>query len=126
MAQNKKGTPQNTPDRKKQIIIGVIALIVLLNIMWTIMQNKFTPKLEEFKAAMSVLEQRIEKLEKGGMPDVAELKEDFAALKEISAKFSEKLTQSVKSEEDQLAYLEAQVAAQKARIEELKKISLGD
>lgn len=123
MAQNKKGTPQNTPDKKKQIIIGIIALIVLLNIMWTIMQNKFTPKLEEFKAAMSVLEQRIEKLEKGGMPDVAELKEDFAALKEISAKFSEKLTQSVKSEEDQLAYLEAQVAAQKARIEELKKFA---
>ena len=123
MAQNKKGTPQNTPDKKKQIIIGIIALIVLLNIMWTIMQNKFTPKLDEFKASMAALEQRIEKLEKGGMPDVAELKEDFAALKAISAKFSERLTQSVKTEEDQLAYLEAQVEAQKARIEELKKVA---
>ena len=123
MAQNKKGTPQNTPDKKKQIIIGIIALIVLLNIMWTIMQNKFTPKLDEFKASMAALEQRIEKLEKGGMPDVAELKEDFAALKAISAKFSERLMQSVKTEEDQLAYLEAQVEAQKARIEELKKVA---
>ena len=123
MAQNKKGTPQNTPDKKKQIIIGIIALIVLLNIMWTIMQNKFTPKLDEFKATIAALEQRIEKLEKGGMPDVAELKEDFAALKAISAKFSERLNQSVKAEEDQLAYLEAQVEAQKARIEELKKVA---
>ncbi len=124
MAQNKKAVPPaKTPDRKKQIIIGVICLIVLLNIMWTIMQNKFTPKLEEFKSAMAVLEQRIEKLEKGGMPDVAELKEDFAALKEISAKFSERISNSVKTEEDQLAYLEAQVEAQKARIQELKKIA---
>ncbi len=119
MAQNQKGTS----DKKKQIIIGVICAIVVLNIMWTIMQNKFTPKLEEFKTAMTVLEQRIEKLEKGGMPDVAELKEDFAALKAVSAKFSERLTHSVKAEEDQLAYLEAQVEAQKARIEELKKIA---
>ena len=113
-------------NKKKQIIIGIVCAIVALNVMWTIMQNKFTPKLDEFKASMAALEQRIEKLEKGGMPDVAELKEDFAALKAISAKFSERLTQSVKTEEDQLAYLEAQVAAQKARIEELKKISLGD
>ena len=124
MAQNKKGTPQNKPDKKKQIIIGIIALIVLLNIMWTIMQNKFTPKLDEFKAAMSVLEQRIEKLEKGGMPDVAELKEDFAALKAISAEFKEGLAKSVKAEEEQLAKFEAQVEAQKARIEELKKFSI--
>ena len=127
MAQNKRAAPQaKAPDKKKQIIIGVICAIVFLNIMWTIMQNKFTPKLEEFKSTIAALEQRIEKLEKGGMPDVAELKEDFAALKAISAKFSERLGQTVKTEEDQLAYLEAQVAAQKARIEELKKISLGD
>lgn len=124
MAQNKKGTPQNKPDKSKQIIIGIIALIVLLNIMWTIMQNKFTPKLDEFKATIAALEQRIEKLEKGGMPDVAELKEDFAALKAISAEFKEGLAKSVKSEEEQLAKLEAQVEAQKARIEELKKFSI--
>ena len=44
-------------------------------------------------------------------------------MKTISAQFSEKINQSVKTEEDQLAYLEAQVEAQKARIESLKKIS---
>jgi predicted RNase H-like nuclease (RuvC/YqgF family) len=124
MAQNKKGTPQNKPDKSKQIIIGIIALIVLLNIMWTIMQNKFTPKLDEFKATIAALEHRIEKLEKGGMPDVAELKEDFAALKAISAEFKEGLAKSIKAEEEQLAKLESQVEAQKARIEELKKFSI--
>ena len=117
----KKNSPK--PDTKKKIIIGVVAVILLLNIMWTIMQNKFTPKLDEVKAAMSALEQRIEKLEKGGLPDVADLKEDFAALKAVSDKFAERLNSSVKAEEEQLASLEAQVEAQKARVESLRKMA---
>ena len=117
----KKNSPK--PDNKKKIIIGVVAVILLLNIMWTIMQNKFTPKLDEVKAAMSALEQRIEKLEKGGLPDVADLKEDFAALKAVSDKFAERLNSSVKAEEEQLASLEAQVEAQKAWVESLRKMA---
>ena len=122
-AQNNKKNPQNTNDSKKKIIIGIVCLILLLNVMWTIMQNKFTPKLDEVKAGMAALEQRITKLEQGGLPDVADLREDFATLKAVSEKFSERLNQTLKTEEDQLAYLEAQVEAQKARVEELKKFS---
>lgn len=121
-AQKDKKAPQK-PDNTKKIIIGVVAVIVLLNIMWTVMQNKFTPKLDEVKAGMAALEQRIAKLEQGGLPDVADLKEDFAALKTVSDKFAERLNASVKAEEEQLASLEAQVAAQKARVESLKKIA---
>ncbi|MBQ7594596.1 MAG: hypothetical protein IJU48_09615 [Synergistaceae bacterium] len=121
-AQNNKKNPQQ-PDNKKKIIIGIVCIILLLNVMWTIMQNKFTPKLDEVKAGMAALEQRITKLEQGGLPDVADLREDFAALKAVSEKFSERLNQTLKTEEDQLAYLEAQVEAQKARVEELKKFS---
>ena len=118
---DKKATQKN--DNTKKIIIGVIAVIVLLNIMWTVMQNKFTPKLDEVKAGMAALEQRIAKLENGGLPDVADLKEDFAALKAVSEKFADRLNQSLKAEEEQLAYLESQVEAQKARIESLKKLT---
>ena len=118
---DKKATQKN--DNTKKIIIGVIAVIVLLNIMWTVMQNKFTPKLDEVKASMAALEQRVEKIEKGGLPDVANLKEDFESLKTVSAQFSERLAQSLKAEEEQLAYLESQVEAQKARIESLKKLT---
>ena len=118
-----KNTPVKTPDKKKLIIIGVVCVILLLNIMWTILQGKFTPKLEEVQTQLAALEQRIAKLEQGGMPDVADLKNDFEALKEVSAKFSERFNQSVKAEEDQLSYLEAQVEAQKARVAELKKIA---
>ena len=118
---DKKAPPK--PDNKQKIRIGAVAVVLLLNIMWTIMQNKFTPKLDEVKAAMSALEQRIEKLEKGGLPDVADLKEDFAALKAVSDKFAERLNASVKAEEEQLAMLEAQVESQKARVESLRKMA---
>lgn len=124
-AQNKKSAVQS-PDNKKKIIIGVIAVIVLLNIMWTVMQNRFTPKLDEVKASMSALEQRINKLENGGLPDVANLKEDFAALKTVSDKFSERLIQTLKAEEEQLSYLQSQVEAQKARVEALKKMAASE
>lgn len=122
-AQNVKNDTPKPQDKKKLIIIGVVAAILVLNIMWTVMQNKFTPKLDEVKAGMAALEQRIAKLEQGGLPDVAELKEDFEGLKAVSAKFNEKISQAVKTEEDQLAYLEAQVEAQKARLEEMKKLA---
>ncbi|MBR4195581.1 MAG: hypothetical protein IKQ95_02580 [Synergistaceae bacterium] len=121
-AQKDKKAPQK-PDTTKKIIIGVVCVIVLLNIMWTIMQNKFTPKLDEVKAAMATLEQRVEKIEKGGLPDVANLKEDFEALKAVSAQFSDRIKNSLKAEEEQLATLEAQVEAQKARVESLKKLA---
>ena len=121
-AQNNKKNPQQ-PDNKKKIIIGIVCIILLLNVMWTIMQNKFTPKLDEVKAGMAALEQRIAKLENGGLPDVANLKEEFAALKAVSDKFADRLSNSLKAEEDQLASLEAQVEAQKARVESLKKMA---
>ena len=121
-AQKDKKAPQK-PDNKKKIIIGVVAVIVLLNIMWTVTQNKFTPKLDEVRAGMAALEQRIAKLENGGLPDVANLKEEFAALKAVSDKFADRLNNSLKAEEDQLASLEAQVEAQKARVESLKKMA---
>ena len=121
-AQKDKKAPQKQ-DNKKKIIIGVVAVIVILNIMWTVTQNKFTPKLNEVKAGMAALEQRIAKLENGGLPDVANLKEEFAALKAVSDKFSERLNSSLKAEEEQLASLEAQVEAQKARVESLRKMA---
>ena len=108
-------------DKKKVIIIAAVCVILLLNIMWTVLQSKFTPKLDEVKSGMAALEKRIAKLEQGGLSNVADLKEDFAALKAVSENLSERLSQSLKAEEDQLATLEAQVAAQRARVEALKK-----
>ena len=117
---------QNTPkpaDKKKQIIIGIILAIIALNVMWTVMQNKFTPKLDGIKSDVAGVSQRLEAIEKGGLPDVANLKEDFEALKALSAKFSGQVKQMLKAEEEQLAYLEAQVEAQRARVEELRKLT---
>lgn len=110
-------------DKKKHIIIGIIALILVLNIMWTVMQNKFTPKLDGVKADVAGIEKRLAKIEQGGLPDVANLKGDFEALKAVSDKFAVQVQKMLKAEEDQLAYLEAQAEAQKARVEELRKLA---
>ena len=115
------------PDKKKQIIIGVICVILLLNVMWTIMQNKFTPKLDEFKkeinTAIAALDSRITKIEQGGFTDVANIKADFESLKQIADTLSARMNQSLKTEEEQLASLEAQLAAQRARVEAMKKLA---
>ena len=119
---------------KKKIIIGIICAILLLNVVWTVMQNKFTPKLEELKTQLQTsiasLEERITKIEQGGLPNVEDLKADFAKLREVADSFGQRVKDSVKTEEDQLAYLEsqaeaqkAQVEAQKARVEALKKMA---
>ena len=56
----------NAPSGKKKIIIGIICVIVLLNVVWTVMQNKITPQFDALKAQMQAgleaLDQRITKL----------------------------------------------------------------
>ncbi|MCR5347013.1 MAG: hypothetical protein K6E38_04480 [Fretibacterium sp.] len=117
-AQNKKGS---TPvDKKKIIIIAAIVVIVVLNIIWTVLQNKFTPKLGEVMDALAKVEARVTKLEQGGLPDVADLREEFSKLKELAAGYEERLAELRKAEESQLATLQSQVEAQKARVEFLK------
>ena len=115
---SKQNNTTQPADKKKQIIIGIVAVILLLNIMWTVMQNKFAPKLDAVKSDVAGIEQRLASIEKGGLPDVAN-----EVLKEVSAKFKEQVKTMLKAEEDQLAYLEAQVEAQKARVEELRKLA---
>ena len=66
------------------------------------------------------VEARVTKLEQGGLPDVADLREEFSKLKEMAAGYEERLAQLRKAEEDQLATLQAQVEAQKSRVESLK------
>lgn len=109
-------------QKKKVFIIGAICLIVLLNIVWTVLQNKFAPKLDAFKSDMAVLEQRIAKLEKGGLPDVADIREEFGALKQLSKQYSGQLEELIKIEEDKLKSLEEQTAAQKTRLEAIKNL----
>ena len=91
------------------------------------MQNKITPQFDALKtqmqAGLEALEQRLTKLEQGGLPDVADLKADFAALRGIADNLGQSVKASLKAEEERLATLEAQVEAQKARVEALKKMS---
>ncbi|MBQ7150689.1 MAG: hypothetical protein IJR94_00365 [Synergistaceae bacterium] len=125
MAKNdKKNAPAPAPkDKKKTIIIAAICVIILLNIVWTVSQNKFSSKIDEVNKTIAALEQRVAAVEKGSLAGVDGLKEEFAALKTFADSFSDRLSQNVKAEEDQLALLEAQVEAQKARVEAAKKLA---
>jgi len=107
----------------KRTLLIVVGVVLVLNIMWTILQNKFTPKLDEVKAEQAKFEQRVSKLERGGLPDVADLKDDFAKLKELAGQYDAKILELVKAEEEHLKTLEAQVAEQKERVEALKKMA---
>lgn len=111
-------------NKKKAFIVGGIVVILLLNILWTVLQNKFTPKVDEVKAEQAKIEQRIAKLERGGLPDVADIREEFAKLRQLATQYEERTAQIVKAEEERLASLEAQVEAQKARIANLKKMMI--
>ena len=111
------------PKDKKTLIIGAIVLILILNTMWTVLQNKFTPKIEAFRADLTKLEERLTKLEQGGLPDVADLREQFSSLKSMAAGYEARRAQVLKAEEEQLASLQAQVEVQRARVESLKKLA---
>ena len=110
-------------NSSKRTLLIIVAVVLVLNVMWTILQNKFTPKLEEVKADQAKFEQRVAKLERGGLQDVADLKDDFAKLKELAGQYDAKIAELVKAEEEHLKTLEAQVAEQKARVEALKKMA---
>ncbi|MBR1418826.1 MAG: hypothetical protein IJ576_07685 [Synergistaceae bacterium] len=110
-------------NSSKRTLLIIVAVVLVLNVMWTILQNKFTPKLEEVKADQAKFEQRVAKLERGGLPDVADLKDDFAKLKELAGQYDAKIAELVKAEEEHLKTLEAQVAEQKERVEALKKMA---
>ena len=109
-------------DKKKLFIIGVICAIILLNVVWTVLQNKFTQKLDVVISSMAKLEQRVMKLEQGGLPDVADLKQDFGTLKEIAEQYAGQLSNSISVEEGKLKALEAELEAQKSRVEAMKKL----
>lgn len=110
------------PKDKKTLLVAAIVLILILNIMWTTLQNKFTPKIEAFRADLAKLEERLTKLEQGGLPDVADLRAEFSTLKSMAADYEARRVQVLKAEEEQLTSLQAQVEAQKARVESLKKL----
>lgn len=110
------------PKDKKTLLVAAIVLILILNIMWTTLQNKFTPKIEAFRADLTKLEGRITKLEEGGLPDVADLKAEFSSLKSMAADYEARRAEVLKAEEERLASLQAQAEAQRARVESLKKL----
>lgn len=111
-----------TMNKKKAMIIGGIIVVLLLNILWTTLHNKFSFRVDELKNVVAALEERVGSLENRELPDIGELKDQFQSIQGMSDKYEAQLALLVKAEEEQLAYLQSQAEAQRARVESLKSM----
>lgn len=111
-----------TMNKKKVMIIGGIIVVLLLNILWTTLHNKFSFRVDELKNVVAALEERVGSLENRELPDIGELKDQFQSIQGMSDKYEAQLALLVKAEEEQLAYLQSQAEAQRARVESLKSM----
>lgn len=109
-------------NKKKAMMIGVVVVILLINILWTTLHNKFSFRVDELKNVVAALEERVGSLENRELPDVTELQGQFQSIQVMSDKYEAQLAQLVKAEEEQLAYLQSQAEAQRVRVESLKSM----
>ena len=113
-------------NKKKLILIGAAVVLVILNVMWTVLQNKFTPRVDALREEFTKIEARLAKLEKDALPDVEAIRSELNALKLMSEAYEDRSSQLLKAEEAQLASLESQLATQKERVESLKKLGAAE
>ena len=113
-------------NKKKLILIGAAVVLVILNVMWTLLQNKFTPRVDALKKKFTKIEARLSKLEKDALPDVEAIRSELNALKLMSEAYENRSSQLLKAEEAQLASLESQLAMQRERVESLKKLGAAE
>ena len=113
-------------NKKKLILIGAAVVLVILNVMWTVLQNKFTPRVDALREEFTTIEARLAKLEKDALPDVEAIRSELNALKLMSEEYENRSTQLLKAEEAQLASLEAQLVTQRERVESLKKLGAAE
>ena len=130
MSVQKKESEKNKMDwskfvdsKPKIIVVSVIAVILLLNIMWTLMQGKVTSESEAVRAELTKLEQRLMNLEERSAPDVESLRAEFDSIKKIGEDYEARLAALLKAEEERLASMKKEFEAREAWIESLKKTS---
>lgn len=110
-------------SKPKIIIISVIAVILVLNILWSLMQGKVTTEMQGVRAELAKMEERIAKMEQGGVPDLASLRTEFDELKKIGGNYEARLAALLEAEEGRLSQMKKDAEAQEAWVNALKKVS---
>lgn len=107
-------------------IIGVVVLvIILLNIFWSMMENKVTLEVQAVRADIVALNTRLAEMEKGSV-DLDAVRADAETIKKTGESFEAKLNAIVTAEEAKLENLTKELENQKAYIENLKSLSAGE
>lgn len=110
-------------SKPKIIIISVIAVILVLNILWSLMQGKVTTEMQGVRAELAKMEERIAKMEQGGVPDLASLRTEFDELKKIGGNYEARLAALLEAEEGRLSQMKKDAEAQETWVNALKKVS---
>ena len=107
-------------------IVGIVVLvIVLLNIFWSMMENKVASEVQAVRADIAALNTRLAEMEKGSI-DLEAVKADAETIKKVGETFEAKLNAIVKAEEAKLEILAKDMENQKAYIEDLKSLLAGE
>lgn len=109
-------------SKPKIVIVSVIAVILVLNILWSLMQGKVSSESENFRAELAKLEQRLVKLEEGTTPDVDSLRAEFETVRKVGEGYEARLAALLKAEEERLSSMKKDFEAQEAWLESLKKV----
>ena len=109
-------------SKPKIVIVSVIAVILVLNILWSLMQGRVSSESETFRAELAKLEQRLVKLEEGTTPDVDSLRAEFETVRKVGEGYEARLAALLKAEEERLSSMKKDFEAQEAWLESLKKV----
>ena len=101
-------------SKPKIVIVSVIAVILVLNILWSLMQGKVSSESENFRAELAKLEQRLVKLEEGTTPDVDSLRAEFETVRKVGEGYEARLAALLKAEEERLSSMKKDFEAQEA------------
>jgi len=117
-------TAKNKLIANWKVVLGVFILaIVLLNTLWSSMENRIAESVAKetasFKTELAKLEARVSEAEKGTI-DIDAVKEDIVSIKKVGEDFANKLNALIKAEEEKLARLEKDAENQNAYINDLK------
>ena len=119
--ESKSGWSNLVNSRPKKIIVSLIGIVLVLNILWTLKQNDTSSETPSLKEELAKLEQRIVELEKRAAPDVESLRADFEAVRQVGAGYEARLKELLKAEEEHLAMMKAELEAQEAWLDSLRK-----
>jgi cell division protein FtsL len=108
----------------KKIAIVVFLVLILLNVFWTLMNNKVTEEIQAIKSEIAQVSARVSDAEKETL-DVESVKADVELIRKATGDFEKKLNAVIQAEETRLEILTKDAEAQKAYVETLKGLLEG-